>query len=90
MPTMQARYVLLTGVIALAMAAAAPVAQAKKGYHKTYRTAVTVYPRDRFGRDNGFGSGPGGYPAHQVPLAAYTNPTGMGITFGPFGWDGAR
>ena len=84
---MTGKFLLLTGAIALAVTAAAPVAHAKKVYRVHYRPSITVYP-DRLGRENGFGSGPGGYPAHVVPLAAYTNPTGIGITFAPFHWDG--
>jgi len=65
-------------------------AKHKYGRHHHARTNVTVYPRNAYGWENGYGSGPGGYPSHIVPQVAYPNPGGIGLTWAPIGWDGWR
>lgn len=90
---MQIRHLSLAAGIVLAWAGAVGAANAdardysaKHVRHHAHRTHVVVYPRDPYGPENGWGSGPGGYPAHSVPLAAYPNPYGLGLIFEPFGW----
>ena len=89
---MQIRHLSLAAGIVLACAGAVGAANAgtsdlsAKHVRHHHRAQVVIYPRDRFGPENGWGSGPGGYPGHEVPLAAYPNPTGLGIVFMPFGW----
>ena len=94
---MQIRHFSFVAAVALAAAGCAGAAQAATSdfsakhkharYHHHARSHVTVYPRNAYGWENGYGSGPGGYPAHSVPLAAYPNPGGIGLTWAPYGWN---
>ena len=89
---MQLRHLSLAAGILLTSAGAVAAAHASTSdysarhlRHHRHRTHVVIQ-RDVYGWQNGFGAGPGGYPAHSVPLAAYPAPSGIGIVFRPFGW----
>jgi len=92
---MQIRSIALAAAVALAAAGFAGAANAATAdfsakhvrHHHHARAHVTVYPRDAYGWENGYGSGPGGYPAHAVPQRAYPSPGGIGLTWAPYGWD---
>lgn len=77
---------LLIAVAAGALVVSAAPAFARHHHHYRTYQRVVIHPRVVNPAQEAWWYGSSAYPAHEVPLAAYPNPGGIGLMWAPYGW----